>query len=249
MIAAATSRGEESSVSPPSGVPTRPRGAASALRDPRAPCTDPTRRLQPPGKPLKPLNPLRPPPAPPPDVKPPSPDRGIPPIPANPMPIARRQLAQPQRQQPVLRRGLIQLALHRRQMLIHRRHDQLRARRRATQRRGRSTHRAGLSTNQTRPRPALSAHRPAVGDLLPRPLIMTVRTNLGLLVDATSTRRTTSQTAVPTRDGRHRAPTRTGGKHLSTLTGPPSRKQPMTTSQQPINPSHELRNTHPPKLT
>jgi hypothetical protein len=51
------------------------------------------------------------------------------------------------------------------------------------------------------------------------------------------------------RDGRHRAPTGAGGKHLPTLTRPPSRKQPMTASQQPINPSHELRNTHPPKLT
>ncbi|MGD1279429.1 hypothetical protein ACKUUI_08445 [Mycobacterium seoulense] len=88
-----------------------------------------------------------------------------------------------------------------------------------------------------------------MGDRLPRALIKTIRASLGLLVGATSSRRTTGQAAVPTRDGRHRAPTRTGGEHLPTLTRPPSRKQPMTASQQPINPSHELRNTHPPKLT
>ena len=134
-------------------------------------------------------------------------------------------------------------------MLIHRRHDQLRARRRATQRRGRSPHRAGLVTNQTRRRPALSAHRPAVGDRLPRALIKTIRASLGLLVGATSSRRTTGQAAVPTRGGRHRTPTGAGAKHLPTTTAPPGRKQPMTASQQPINPSHELRNTHPPKLT
>ena len=134
-------------------------------------------------------------------------------------------------------------------MLIHRRHDQLRAGRRAAQPRGRSPHRAGLITNKTRRRPALSAHRRAVGDRLPRVPIKTIRTSLGMLVGATSSHSPTGQAAVPTRGGRHRAPTAAGGKHLPTLTGPPSRKQPMTTSQQPINPSHELRNTHPPKLT
>ena len=88
-----------------------------------------------------------------------------------------------------------------------------------------------------------------MGDRLPRVAIKTIHTSLGLLVGATSSRSPTNHAAVPTGGGGHRAPTTAGGKHLPTLTGPPGRKQPMTTSQQPINPSHELRNTHPPKLT
>ena len=135
-------------------------------------------------------------------------------------------------------------------MLVHRRHHQLRPRRRAAQRRTRRPHRAGLITNQPRCGPALSTNRTAFGHYLPRVPIQTRRTSLGLLIRTTSSRRTTSQTAVPTRRGaRHRAPTATGGEHLPPITGRAGRKQPVTTSQQPVNPSHELRNTHPPKLT
>ena len=135
-------------------------------------------------------------------------------------------------------------------MLVHRRHHQLRPRRRATQRRSRRPHRASLITNQPRRRPPLSASRTTLLNRLPRIPIQPRRTSLGLLIRAASSRRTTSHAAVPTRRrGRHRTPTAASGKHLAPLTVPAGREQPMTTSQQPINPSHKLRNAHPPKLT
>ena len=89
-----------------------------------------------------------------------------------------------------------------------------------------------------------------MGDCLSRVSIKTIRTSLALPVRTTSSRRTTSQTAIPTRRGaRHRAASATGGEHLAPITWRAGREQPVTTSQQPVNPSHELRNTHPPKLT
>ena len=154
-------------------------------------------------------------------------------------------LPQRRRHTLVLALRRLQLALHRRKMLIHRGHDQLRTRRRLGQRCGRRRHRARLVTNQPRCDPALLANRAAPGGGLLQLLIQTRSTGLRLLIGTSGPRNTAPQPTATIRCRRHRTATRR--RQVPAITA--SRKQVMRTGQQPINPSHKPRNTHPPKLT